>query len=42
LTDVVLDEVEVLMEYRLPRSSKWTDIVVLSQHPHGGPSCVVV
>jgi hypothetical protein len=34
--------VEVLVEYRLPLSSKRTDVVLVGQHPHGGPSCVVV
>jgi hypothetical protein len=33
--------VEVLIEYRLPLTSKRAD-VVLGQHPRGGPSCVVV
>jgi uncharacterized protein len=42
LTDAGLDEVEVLVEYRLPLSSKRADVVLIGQHPRGGPSCVVV
>jgi hypothetical protein len=37
-----LGEVEVLVEYRLPLSSKRADVVLVGQHPRGGPSCVVV
>ena len=42
LTSAGLDNVEVLVEYRLPLSSKRADVVLVGQHPHGGPSCVVV
>ncbi|MET8151813.1 DUF2075 domain-containing protein [Actinoplanes sp. NPDC049668] len=42
LTDAGLEAVEVLVEYRLPLSSKRADVVLLGQHPRGGPSCVVV
>jgi hypothetical protein len=42
LTAAGLDDVEVLVEYRLPLSSKRADVVLVGQHPHGGPSCVVV
>jgi hypothetical protein len=42
LIDDGLDEVEVLVEYRLPLSSKRADVVLVGQHPSGGPSCVVV
>jgi uncharacterized protein len=42
LTDAGLHDVEVLIEYRLPLTSKRADVVLLGQHPRGGPSCVVV
>ena len=42
LTDAGLDEVEVLVEYQLPRYSGRADVVLLGEHPKGGPSCVVV
>ena len=42
LTDAGLDDVEVLVEYQLPRYSGRADIVLLGEHPKGGPSCVVV
>ena len=42
LTGAGLDEIEVLIEYRLPLTSKRADVVLLGQHPGGGPSCVVV
>src|SRR5205823_13637548 len=42
LVDSGLGEVEVLIEYRLPLTSKRADVVLLGQHPAGGPSCVVV
>jgi hypothetical protein len=42
LTDAGLHEVEVLVEYRLPLSSKRADVVLVGQHPRGDPSCVVV
>ncbi len=42
LSDVGLDEVEVLVEYKLPGYSGRADVVLLGQHPRGGPSCVVV
>jgi len=42
LSDVGLDEVEVLVEYQLPRYSGRADVVLLGEHPKGGPSCVVV
>ena len=42
LADAGLDEVEVLIEYQLPRYSGRADVVLLGQHPKGGPSCVVV
>jgi hypothetical protein len=42
LTGAGLDDVEVLVEYRLPLSSKRADVVLVGQHPDGGPSCVVV
>jgi uncharacterized protein len=37
-----LGDVEVLLEYRLPLSSKRADVVLVGQHPNGGPSCMVV
>ena len=37
-----LGEVEVLLEYQLPLTSKRADVVLVGEHPHGGPSCVVV
>jgi hypothetical protein len=37
-----LGEVDVLVEYRLPLSSKKADMVLVGQHPDGGPSCVVL
>jgi hypothetical protein len=42
LMDAGLDEVEVLVEYRLPLTSRRADVVLLGEHPKGGPSCVVV
>ena len=42
LTDAGLNDVEVLVEYRLPLTSKRADIVLLGRHSRGGPSCVVV
>jgi DUF2075 family protein len=42
LADIGLDEVEVLVEYQLPRYSGRADVILLGQHPKGGPSCVVV
>ena len=42
LTDAGLGDVEVLIEYRLPLTSKRADVVLVGQHPRGGPSCVVV
>ena len=42
LTEAGLGEVEVLVEYQLPLSSKRADVVLVGQHPDGGPSCVVV
>ena len=42
LADAGLGEVEVLIEYQLPLTSKRADVVLLGQHPRGGPSCVVV
>ena len=42
LTDAGLEDVEVLVEYQLPRYSGRADIVLLGEHPKGGPSCVVV
>ena len=32
----------MLLEYRLPLTSKRADVVLLGEHPRGGPSCVVV
>jgi uncharacterized protein len=42
LMDAGLDEVEVLVEYRLPLTSRRADVVLVGEHPKGGPSCVVV
>jgi len=42
LSDVGLGEIEALIEYQLPYSSKRADVVLLGEHPGGGPSCVVV
>jgi hypothetical protein len=42
LMDAGLDRVEMLIEYRLPLTSKRADVVLLGRHPDGGPSCVVV
>jgi len=42
VADAGLGEIEVLIEYRLPLSSKRADVVLIGQHPRGGPSCVVV
>jgi hypothetical protein len=42
LTEAGLGEVEVIVEYRLPLTSKRADVVLVGQHPRGGPSCVVV
>jgi hypothetical protein len=42
LSDIGLDEAEVLVEYQLPRYSGRADVVLLGEHPRGGPSCVVV
>jgi hypothetical protein len=42
LTDAGLGEVEVLIEYRLPLTSKRADVVLVGEHPDGGPSCLVV
>jgi len=42
VADAGLGEVEALVEYRLPLSSKRADVVLLGEHPRGGPSCVVV
>jgi hypothetical protein len=42
LMDAGLAEVEVLVEYRLPLTSRRADVVLVGQHPEGGPSCVVV
>jgi uncharacterized protein len=40
--DAGLDGVEMLIEYRLPLTSKRADVVLLGRHPDGGPSCGVV
>lgn len=37
-----LGDVDVLIEYRLPLTSKRVDLIVLGVHPSGGPSCLVV
>ncbi len=37
-----LDQVEMLFEYRLPYSSKRADVVLVGEHPSGGPSYLVV
>ena len=37
-----LGDVEVLIEYQLPLTSKRADVVLVGEHPSGGPSCVVV
>jgi hypothetical protein len=37
-----LDDVEMLVEYRLPLTSKRADVVLAGQHPDGGPSYLVV
>lgn len=42
LTDAGLEDVEVLVEYQLPRYSGRADVILLGEHPKGGPSCVVV
>jgi hypothetical protein len=42
LADAGLEDVEVLVEYQLPRYSGRADVILLGQHPRGGPSCVVV
>lgn len=42
LADAGLHDVEVLIEYRLPLTSKRADVVLIGRHPRGGPSCVVV
>jgi len=42
LTSAGLEDVEVLVEYRLPLSSKRADVALVGQHPDGGPSCLVV
>ena len=42
VSDAGLDEVEALLEYQLPLTSKRADVVLLGEHPQGGPSCVVV
>jgi uncharacterized protein len=42
LMDAGLDAVEVLLEYQLPLYSGRADVVLVGQHPKGGPSCVVV
>lgn len=42
LADASLDEAEVLVEYRLPLTSKRIDVLVIGHHPAGGISAVVV
>lgn len=42
MADVGLGDVEVLVEYQLPLTSKRADVVLIGEHPGGGPSCVVV
>jgi hypothetical protein len=42
LAEAGLGEVEVLIEYQLPLTSKRADVVLIGEHPRGGPSCVVV
>jgi hypothetical protein len=42
LTDAGLHDVGVLVDYRLPLTSKRANVVLLGRHPRGGPSCVVV
>ncbi len=43
LTDAGLDEVEALVEYQLPMTSKRADVVLCGRHPStGAPSYVVV
>jgi uncharacterized protein len=42
LTDAGLHDVEVLIEYRFPLTSKRADVILIGRHPRGGPSCVVV
>jgi hypothetical protein len=42
LADAGLEDVEVLVEYELPRYNGRADVVLLGEHPKGGPSCVVV
>jgi hypothetical protein len=42
LIDAGLEQVEVLVEYQLPRYSGRADVVLLGQRPNGAPSCVVV
>lgn len=37
-----LDDVEMLVEYQLPLTSKRADVVLVGQHPAGGPSYLVV
>src|SRR4051812_17388418 len=46
LSDVLvatgLDELEVLIEYRLPLTSKRIDVLLIGSHPGGGVSAVVI
>jgi hypothetical protein len=42
LADAGLGDVEMLVEYQLPLTSKRADVVLIGEHPGGGPSCVVV
>ena len=42
VSDAGLDEVEALIEYRLPLTSKRADVVLVGERPGGGPSCLVV
>ncbi len=43
LRDAGLEDVEVLVEHRLPLSSKRTDVIVCGEHPKtGDPSYLVV
>lgn len=37
-----LDDVEMLFEFQLPYSSKRADVVLVGEHPRGGPSYLVV
>lgn len=42
LVSAGLNDVEMLFEYQLPLSSKRADVVLVGEHPQGGPSYLVV